>query len=128
MKPLYTAGLVALAALVASLTTYYWAKPGVPVAATVVAAAPAATDNHADEVAKLREDLATARARVQELEAAATTPATVPPEPAAEPKPAPAPSAKKPSLDEIREAIRKNGGASAQIQALTELKIGRAHV
>ncbi len=66
----------------------------------------------------LKDKLAKAEARVRELEEAATKPD----EPAKTPEDNDKkPNAKKPSLDEIRAAIQKNAGASAQIQAITEL-------
>lgn len=85
-------------------------------------AAPADTSD--DELARLRDQLAKAEARIAELEAAAAAPApeAPAPEPVAELEPAaPEPDKKPPSLDEIRAELENNGGLKAQFQALTEM-------
>ncbi len=122
MKPLVVA-LAVVAVAASSLAMYFFARPSQSTVAPVAADTPAPpTDDHAQEVAQLREELAKAEARVDELEVAAATPVAAPaPEPAAEPEPEEKPAEKKPSLEEIRASLAKNGQVGAQIQALTEL-------
>lgn len=126
MKPLVVVAIVLVVAVASAVATMLF-LPAFSLgeamenpSAQPVAAEP--VQDHSAELAHLRDQLAKANARIAELEAAASEPKPVPVEPVVEePALKPEEPKKTPTLDEIREALAKNGGARAQFQALTEL-------
>lgn len=123
MKPAVVVVVVLVAAALSAITTAFLSSRSEPPAEpTPISPAPL-SDDHSTELAALRDQLAKALARIEELETAeASVPQAQAPQPVAEPEPAlAAETPKTPTLDEIRNELANNSAAKAQFQALTEL-------